>query len=62
MCVSFSVRGLEHEVVARKGTGFLHAGDVENLVDEEEEEEEEARSARRQWQASVRCTTPCFEH
>ncbi|CAE7312853.1 AMT1-1, partial [Symbiodinium sp. CCMP2456] len=34
-------------VVARKGTGFLHAGDVENLVDEEEEEEEEEEDGRR---------------
>ena len=44
---SLSVCDLEHEVVARKGTGFLHAGDVENLVgkEDEEEEEEEARSA-----------------
>ena len=48
MCVSFSVRGLEHEVVAGKGTEISHAGDVENLVDEQEEEAEEARSARRQ--------------
>ena len=37
MCVSFSVRGLEHEVV------ILHAGDVQH---EQEEEEEEARSVR----------------
>eukprot|EP00439_Symbiodinium_sp_Y106_P069289 s2996_g11.t3 len=34
-------------VVARKGTGFLHAGDVENLVGEEDEEEEEEEEAGR---------------
>ena len=28
--------------VARKGTGFLHAEDVQNLVGEEDEEEEAA--------------------
>ena len=40
-CSARLLETIDWQGVARKGTGFLHAEDVENLVGEEDDDEEE---------------------